>query len=215
MTISGRRFYLLISLFGILTLSTLTLFTIAPVPTVRAQSCDNIPQGSGQSMSATATIDGTTNQLTTGGFVPAGTSVRLDSRATADGQCIGMVWNCQTSPCVCQQSGYTYERTINHTNVYVDITSSGVWNGTYFVGTVQFLNNYGHVQDSQSADTTGPLHFGLAIPGTYTFRFKAVINTTPCNIQPGETDEVSITINAGASDDAPNAGTTECQTNVG
>src|SRR5881628_3773097 len=69
---------------------------------VEAQSCDNDPQGGGQSISASASIDGTTTQLTDNGFVPAYTRVRLDSIATSGGSCIGMAWYCQTTPCVCQ-----------------------------------------------------------------------------------------------------------------
>jgi len=124
-------------------------------PSGKAQSCDNIPQGGGESILASATIDGTTTELTNGAFLTAGTRVRLDSVVTSSGECLGMAWNCQTSPCVCQSSGYTYPRTVNHTNVNVDITSAGVWNGTYFVGTVQFWNNYAQTLDSKAADTTG------------------------------------------------------------
>src|SRR5437867_1615896 len=128
---------------------------------VKAQTCDNDPQGGGQSISASASIDGTTTQLTDNGFVPAYTGVRLDSIATSGGSCIGMAWNCQTSPCVCQGTGYTYPRTINHTNVTVDITSTGL-NGTYTVGTVQFLNAYSQTLDTHGADNTGPNYFTLS-----------------------------------------------------
>jgi RHS repeat-associated protein len=167
-------------------------------------------------MSASVTPDGTTTQMTTGGLTAAGTRVRLDSVATAGGQCIGMAWYCQTSPCVCQETGYTYPRTVNHTNVYVDISTNTSLNGTYFVGTVQFRTAFGQTLDSSSGDTSGPNYFTLAYPGTYTFRFQGIINTTACNIQPSETDEVSITIHAGGADDAVrNSGPPDCPGGVG
>lgn len=106
MKITTRRVWLLIILFSILTLSALFLSTITPVPIVQAQSCDDVPEGGGESISAKASIEGTTTQLTDGGFASAGTRVRLDSRATAFGECIGMGLYCQTTPCVCQETGY-------------------------------------------------------------------------------------------------------------
>jgi hypothetical protein len=135
----------------------LLLLTIFPAK-VKAQSCDNISQGGGQSIVASASIDGTTLALPEGGFVAPYTRIRLDSLAHSDGSSIGMAWNCQTSPCVCQGTGYTYPRTINHTNVTVDITSTGL-NGTYTVGTVQFLNSYSQTLDTHAADNSGPNYF--------------------------------------------------------
>lgn len=195
--------------------SALTLVTLFAVSVSRAQSCENTPGGGGESMSASATIDNTTNQVANGGFVTSGTKVWLNSTATASGQCTGMAWNCQTSPCVCQETGYVYQRTINHTNVYVDISTSTGLNGTYFVGTVQFLNAYDHVLSSGSPNTTGPNSMILSVPGTYTFRFKGVINTTPCNIQPDETPEASVTIYVSANDGAENYGANSCSGEVG
>jgi RHS repeat-associated protein len=213
MKITTRRVCLIIILFSILTLSALVLFTIAPVPIVKAQSCDDVPQGGGESISAKVTIDGMTTQLIDGGFVPSGTHVWLDSRATAFGECIGMGLYCQTSPCVCQETGYVYQRTLNHISVYVDISSTG-WNGTYFVGNVGRYP-FDHIIDSESADSTGPLSFSLSYPGVYTFRFQATINTTPCDIQPKYTEEVAITLSVGANDGATNNSKSSCETEVG
>jgi YD repeat-containing protein len=69
--------------------------------------------------------------------------------------------------------------------------------------------------DTSASNSTGPLHFLLSYPGTYTFRIKAIINKTPCNIEPGQTDEISITVNVAENGKTSNSGPTECQTNVG
>lgn len=171
-----------------------------------AQSCDNVPQGSGESMSAHISFETGGTQLTNDSVVTAGTRVLLHSTASAFGECVGMAWHCQTTPCTCSETGFVYQRTINHTNVYVDITTSGALNGTYSAGTVWFLNAYDHVLDTDSANTTGPNLFTLSTPGTYVFRFKGIINTTPCNMQPNETNEVSITVYVSPNDNAEESG---------
>lgn len=208
MHVSLRRpLFLLLLFFGIIISITSSQ--------VRAQSCDPIPEGGGEGISVSASIDGTSTQLSEGGVVPAGTRVRLDSTAFAGGSCSGKAWYCQTTPCTCEGTGYIYQRTINHTNVKVDITSSGVWNGTYTVGTVQFLNAYDHVLSTGAGNSTGPNGFTLAIPGTYTFRFQGIINITPCNMQPDHTNEATITLQVAANDDAVNRGPTSCDSGVG
>jgi YD repeat-containing protein len=93
-------------------------------------------------------------------------------------------------------------------------------NGTYFVRNVYGKNPSGtlaffHILDTSASNSTGPLHFLLSYPGTYTFRIKAIINKTPCNIEPGQTDEISITVNVAENGKTSNSGPTECQTNVG
>src|SRR5689334_620237 len=136
MKLNARRVYLLISLLCIVTVTTLALLTSASVPTVEAQSCDNQPNGSGESISADVSVQGTGQAVTSNGVVPAGTFVDINALATSFGQCVGMGWNCAVSPCVCQQTGFTYERTVNHIGVYVDISTNTSVNGTYFVGNV-------------------------------------------------------------------------------
>jgi RHS repeat-associated protein len=215
-----ERFRLLTILFTVLTLGAIAVFTLTRVRTVEAQSCDNIPQGSGESITAAISVKDTGQPLSGTGLVPAGTFVDINAVATAFGQCIGMAWNCQQSPCVCQQTGFVYERTVNHIGVYVDISTNTSLNGTYFVGNVYGKNPNGttadfHVLDTSAANSSGPLHSYLAYPGTYTFRIKAIINKTPCNIEPGETNEISITLSVGEDNKAPNSGVTSCQTNVG
>src|SRR5215217_718728 len=124
MKLNVRGLSLLISIFTIVTLSTLTLLTSASVPTVEAQSCDNQPQGSGESISADVSVQGTGQAVISNGVVPAATFVDINALATSFGQCIGMGWNCAVSPCVCQQTGFTYERTVNHIGVYADISTN-------------------------------------------------------------------------------------------
>jgi len=217
MKISGQRLYLLIPLFCVLTVSTFTWFILAPLPAVRAQSCDNIPQGSGESISADISFRDSGQPITDTRVVPAYTWMDINAFATAYGQCIGMGWYCQTSPCVCQETGFTYERTVNHIGVYVDISTNTSVNGTYFVGNVYGKNADGtgadfHELDTRASNSSGPLHFMAAYPGTYKFRIKAIINTTPCNVQPSETNEITITVIVGPDDKAPDNGETECQT---
>jgi RHS repeat-associated protein len=189
----------------------IVLFFLFTYSSAKAQSCDNVPEGGGEGISASASIDGT---AIVNGSVPVGTRVRLDSTAIAGGSCKGMAWNCATSPCTCQETGYTYERTINHTNVKVDVTSTSL-NGTYSVGTVQFLSAYAHVLSTGAGDSTGPNYFTLGSPGSYTFRFQGIINTTPCNMQPDQTNEATITLQATANDDAVNRGPTSCDSAAG
>jgi hypothetical protein len=119
---------------------TLLFLTLTCSQFVKAQSCDNVPEGSGESMSAYITPETSETKIGNDSVVTAGTRVLLHSRATANGQCVGKAWgNCNPSPCECIETGYVYQRTINHTNVYVDISSSGALNGTYSAGTVWFL----------------------------------------------------------------------------
>jgi len=137
MKLSVRPLCLLITVFSIVTLTTFALLTGASVPTVEAQSsCDNQPQGGGQSISADFSYRDTGQPLSGSGVAAAGTFININAFATAFGQCIGKGWNCVVSPCVCQESGFIYERTVNHIGVYVDVSTSGSLNGTYFVGNV-------------------------------------------------------------------------------
>jgi len=216
MRITARRLCLLITVLSILTFGTLILFTSDSVPTVEAQSCDNQPQGGGQSISADISFRDTGQPLTGNAVVPAGTFIDINALATAFGQCVGMVWNCGVSPCICQESGFIYERTVNHIGVYADVSTSTSLNGSYFVGNVYGKNPNGttadfHVLDTRASNSSGPLHFYLAYPGTYTFRINAIINKTPCNIEPGETEVIRITITVGQDDKAPNNGPKPCQ----
>ena len=55
-----------------------------------AQSCDNIPSGGGQSLSAHITINGTQTEVFDGSVLPIYTQIRIDSVATASGSCTGM-----------------------------------------------------------------------------------------------------------------------------
>ena len=188
------------------------------IPTA-AQSCNNIPQGGGESISADVSVRDTGQPLSETGLVPSNTYVSVNALATAFGQCIGMSWFCQQSPCVCQENGFVYERTINHISVYMDVSSTGL-NGSYFLGNVYGKNPNGttadfHVLDTRASNSTGPRNFLLSYPGVYTFRVKAIINQTPCNIQPGETNEISITLVVGTIDKGTDNGETECPVNVG
>jgi hypothetical protein len=156
MSTSAPRIAVLFVLFMFLILST------APIAETQS-SCPNEPEGGGEGITGSVSVNGGP-ELIGSAFVTAGTQVRLDSFAYASGQCKVKGWVCpQGTNCTCEVLDI-HQRTINHAIVDVDITSSGVWNGTYRVGTVQFLNQYEHTQDSHSSNTTGPLYFTLSLP---------------------------------------------------
>lgn len=57
----------------------LTTFVLTAVPAIQAQSCEDIPSGGAQSMSAQITIDGTGEVLTDQAVVPRGTHRRVSN----------------------------------------------------------------------------------------------------------------------------------------
>jgi hypothetical protein len=137
-------------------LSALVLLTFATAPVSRAQSCSDIPQGGGESISASITIRNSGQPVSANGVVPSSTWIDINALATAFGQCIGMAIKCQPSPCVCQETGSVYERTVNHIGVYVDISTSGSLNGTYFVSNVYGKNPQGTLAFFHVLDTGAP-----------------------------------------------------------
>ena len=68
---------------------TLLFLTLTCSQFVKAQSCDNVPDGSGESMSAHITPETSGTQIGNESVVTAGTRVLLHSLATANGQCVG------------------------------------------------------------------------------------------------------------------------------
>ena len=214
------RFYLLISLFCILTFTGVLLLAFAPVPAKTALACEPEPQGSGENITADISVRDTGLILSDNGIVSSSTFIDINGFAAAYGQCIGKALYCETSPCVCQATGVVYERTINHIGVYVDIATSGALNGTYFLGNVYGKHPNGttaffHELNSRSANTTGPVHFLLSTPGTYRFRINAIINMTPCNMEPHETSTITITLHVGPREHEINNGELPCETKVG
>ncbi|HEV2860944.1 MAG TPA: hypothetical protein VGX48_08065 [Pyrinomonadaceae bacterium] len=152
----------------------------------RAQGCTYIPFTGSESIDAWITNADTGEAVEDGAVVPSGTRLRFDSVATADGYC------------VCEQTGVTYYRTVNHTNVFADI-SAGALQGRYTFGYVWGKNPGGttafwQVLDTASPDTTGPIYKRLFERGTYVIHTNAIINTTPCKIKPDRTDTKTITI---------------------
>lgn len=214
-------FSLLSIVFSALAITSIASYSLTGVRSVEAQqSCENVPQGSGESISANISIRNTGQPVSNNGLVSSSTWIDINALATAFGQCISMALNCQPSPCICQETGTIYERTVNHIGVYVDISTSGSLNGTYFVGNVYGRNPNGttaffHVLDTSASNSTGPLGFLLSTPGTYTFRINAIINKTPCNIEPGVTNQISMTVSVGPNDQASNNAKSSCETEVG
>ena len=211
---------LVLIVFVILTFSAVGLISRAALPTVEAESCENNPQGGGESISADIVVRDTTQTLGHNGLVPAHTDIEIHGLATAFGQCIGMAIDCDPSPCICTETGTVYERTVNHISVYVDVSSNGALNGTYYLGDVFGKNPNGttaffHVLDSRAGNTSGPVNFTLSQPGSYRFRIKAIINRTPCNMEPFQTNEVTITLNVGPNDYATNYAEQSCPEKVG
>ncbi len=194
-------------------------FGLAAAATAQAQSCPDIPSGGSESISASITIDGTGIPVTHGTTLPRSTKIRIDSLATAYGTCTGMFLACDNG-CSCQPTGGVYNRTVNHTTVRVEASTAGSLNGNYAVGQVVNLNPngttaYRNVLDTQASDSTGPNYYTFQVPGTYQFQIRAIINTTVCNMQPGQTETINITIHVTDSDGAANLGTTECNSGVG
>jgi RHS repeat-associated protein len=169
---------------------------LAAPPTSKAQSCDNIPHPGGQDIELEVEIEGTETKVTNGMVLPTGTQIRIDSKATAQGSCTGMGWSCP-SACSCEPTGYEYERTINHTNVWADVSTNTGLNGTYSIGIVWAPAGYEHVLDTKAANSSGPNYLTLSIAGSYKIKVQGIINTTPCMLTPNETDVATITIHTG------------------
>ncbi len=184
-----------------------------PAATVQAQTCPNIPSGGGESLSASISINATGQPVSDQGLVPAGTVVRIDAVATAFGNCTGMA-------CCCVPTGAVYNRTVGQIVMTADISTTTGLNGFYSLGSVFGKNPDGttanwNVLDTQASNSTGPKYLNLSHPGTYEVHIQAFINTTPCNMQPNQTQMITITLQAGDSDDSVNSGKTSCENEVG
>lgn len=77
------RFRLLPILFSVLVVAAPVLFTLFRVRSVEAQSCDNIPQGSGESIAANISIRDTGQPVSETALVPASTYIKVNALATA------------------------------------------------------------------------------------------------------------------------------------
>lgn len=183
-----------------LLLALLSCFACGPA---HAQSCPNIPEGGGQSISAQITNADTGAELARGpqpqpsvDVVTVGTRIRIDSRATAYGRCIGRALYCD-GPCECRNTGRVYERVVNHINVWADISTAGALNGPYTLGYVFSRDDGGatfeHELDTTASNSTGPIYYRFPKPGTYHIYVLAVIGTTICSIQPDRTETLSFT----------------------
>jgi RHS repeat-associated protein len=186
---------------------------------VYAQSCPHTPNGGGESINAWITVKNTGAPVTNGMVVPAGTQLRLDAVAESQGSCIGRA-PCGNEPCDCKDSGFIYERTINHTDIWADISTATSLNGSYMIGYVVGKHPNGttadwHVLDTTASNSSGPAYETLFYPGTYHFHFRAVINTTPCEIMPDRTEMITITVHVRDKGDDWNGGPTDCNSNVG
>jgi hypothetical protein len=129
--------------------------------------------------------------MTDGMFTRPYTNLRLDSIATAEGQCQTMVPQCTVGGgCICVPD-LVYERTVNHIYAWVDVINQ--WqNGTFNIGNIFGKNPNGsgafwHVLDSTQPNSTGPINYMVASAGSYHLHFQANINTTPCNMLPATT----------------------------
>ena len=176
------------------------------------QSCENIPDQGSESVTAFISVNSTGQQLTDGMVVPAWTQLRIDSVSSAFGSCTGMQWVC-SGGCTCQPTGYIYQRDVNHTHLWVEM-STNQQSGNYQVGNVWPDYSPMHVVDSSSADTSGPNYYTPPYAGTYKFHIEAIINTTPCNLTPSLI-ETTITIYVGDNDRTVNAGGDSCASGAG
>ncbi|MGH9958099.1 MAG: DUF6531 domain-containing protein [Pyrinomonadaceae bacterium] len=147
------------------------------------------------------------------GLVPAGTVVRIDAVATAFGDCTGMA-------CCCVPTGAVYNRTVGQIYMTADISTTTGLNGFYTIGSVFGKNPDGttanwNVLDTQASNSTGPRYLNLSHPGTYQVHIQAFIYTTPCDMQPNQTQMITITLQVGDSEDTVNGGKTSCESGVG
>jgi hypothetical protein len=193
----GKSFYL------VLTVVSLLLFLELPSSVCAGGMCADVPSGGGQSIGATVTKpqSGQTPAcpVTDGMYVRTYTVLRLDSVATAEGQCQIMNPSCTVAGCVCVP-GQLQERTINHIYVPTDVASE-TFNGSYNAGNIFGKNPNGttafwHLLDSTQPNSTGPISFATQSAGSYALHFQANINTTNCNILPSVTPIANITLYA-------------------
>lgn len=158
---ASRRFYseLKRSLRILIYAALITTFAFVGAPTLKAQTCENIPNPGTESLTARISIAGTNIPVTDGMVVPRTTWLRLDSVATATGSCIGMGWVPNANPPICAPTGSVWQRVPNHIEASVEIST-----GTELLG---FLVGYvwgtggpdQHVIDTQSSDSTGPIPY--------------------------------------------------------
>jgi hypothetical protein len=179
------------------------LLVLLCVAVVHAKTidCPGIAVPGSTNMANPTAVDRYTDAGISGGStVPAYTFIKIHSRAEADGLCYGQA----EVEGVCVLTGMVYNRTVNHTSVYADISSTGL-NGHYFIGNVYgMLNGLTHdwnVLDTHNSDNTGPNYAMLAYPGSYTYTVTAYINTTPCEIDPDQTETKSITLYVSSDDE--------------
>jgi RHS repeat-associated protein len=202
------------SICKILVCAFLMLGVLAAVSTVQAQSCPNDPHPGGESISASISNSASSASISGNTLVPVGTQIRIDASATASGGCTGKAWHCPPGEdCTCEPTGYEYERTVNHINVWADVSTNTSLNGTYNVGVIANSSGFDHSVNSSSANSSGPIYMSLSIPGTYSFHFQATINPTPCMLEPFETGVVTITIQVG--DGGTDMGEQPCENTVG
>ena len=177
------------------------LMLCVAVVQANAQACDPEPEGGGEDIGANIVERYTDAAISDGSTIPGYTFIKIHSRAEAQGKC-----HFRTRvEGICVRTGFYWERTINHTSVYADIVSTGL-NGHYFIGNVYGMNPNGtgadwHVLDTHNSDNTGPNIAMVSYPGSYTYTITAYINTTPCEMDPDQTDVVSITLYVSSDDE--------------
>ena len=199
--------------------SATVMLALITAPAIQAQDCDNIPSGGSESISAEVTVNGTGVPVTDGMMLSTYSQIRIDSVATAYGSCTGIYRDCRAIPCHCEPTGAVYDRNVNHTTVDVDVSLPG-WNANYIAGYVfgrypDMTTAFWNVLDTKLSNNTGPVTYTFTSPGTYQFHIRAVINTTPCNIEPGQTETLHFTVYVDDAIDARNSGPTECKSGVG
>lgn len=195
----------------------------------RAQTtCRNIPEGGGEGLSAKITNIDTGEVIATApnpvplpsvDVVTVGTRFRLDAAAEAHGRCIGRALHCGNGPCECRDTGDVYERTVHHIGVWSIASTATALNGRYempdIYGTGPSGTAFLHVLDSTAPNSTGPVNITFQVPGTYHVYVQAVINRTPCDMEPAKTDMLAFTFHVRDRAGNPNAGPVGCNSNVG
>ena len=142
-------------------------------------------------------------QIPEGVTFAVGSTMRIDSIVTTSGGC--------------ETACTFYPNLVNHIAIWADISTTGGLNGTYSVGNIFGLNPDGTTGffpelNSQASNSTGPISFTPAAPGTYTFHIQGIIDRHPnCPAIPDHTGVISITIQVGDTDVATEWGDASCK----
>jgi len=129
---------------------------LGAAPNIHAQVCDSNFSDGGKSITANVTVDSGGSPVTHDAVVTVGTRLRLDALAMAHGRC-DLWYEDWTGG---QYRGCTihdiFERTVNHIDMWADITTATTLNGRYMTGYVSGMAPDGTTRDYSVLGTLSP-----------------------------------------------------------